>query len=415
MRRGMAAIKYIVYGIIALLLLFIVLAGTGYAKAYMDTKSIINHGIQTVEKLSYNGLDQLQDDLERLQSEKDEMTLFSGYSKIKDIANQTKEREEELNKKYKSKIEKSRELLELNLEAYQIELIDTENITIQNREELENYINYFTESFVEIDLNLNDYNDLLKELEQKNVILTTQVDTTQKKILFESLIEMEAEAEELAAFFEKRGMEQQQEDMNQFLSKAKDIRVLQKYQEKNYKEIVSVLEDHVYPILNKSREEQQKTYDKEIAQREVWIEQEAKKWIGKLPPKAPKEGIWKQIYINIWSQKMYLYEDEQLIFSTYITSGKLSTPTVRGSFSIYQKTPGRYLSGDGYRLWVDYWMPFYGGYGIHDSCNSVDCWRSKFGGDDYKWGGSHGCINTPHSAVEFVYKWADIGTLVYVD
>ncbi len=30
-------------------------------------------------------------------------------------------------------------------------------------------------------------------------------------------------------------------------------------------------------------------------------------------------------------------------------------------------------------LHVDYWIPFYGSYGIHDACNEKSCWRTEFG------------------------------------
>ena len=44
-------------------------------------------------------------------------------------------------------------------------------------------------------------------------------------------------------------------------------------------------------------------------------------------------------------------------------------------------------------------MPFNGGIGMHDAK-----WRSSFGGTLYKTGGSHGCINLPHSVAKKIYE-----------
>ena len=49
-------------------------------------------------------------------------------------------------------------------------------------------------------------------------------------------------------------------------------------------------------------------------------------------------------------------------------------------------------------------MGFNGGIGIHDAT-----WRSKFGGDIYKYDGSHGCINLPLSFAAQVYEIAEPG------
>lgn len=115
---------------------------------------------------------------------------------------------------------------------------------------------------------------------------------------------------------------------------------------------------------------------------------------------------------------MYVYEDGDLILSTPITSGRRDFETVRGKFQIYSKERDHLMKSpfpeEDYELWVDYWMPFYGAYGIHDTCNSQDCWRTRFGGPSYVYNGSHGCINTPYNAVRFIYNWAKIGTTVVV-
>ena len=64
------------------------------------------------------------------------------------------------------------------------------------------------------------------------------------------------------------------------------------------------------------------------------------------------------------------------------------------------------LVGEDYKTPVDYWMPFYGGVGIHDA----DSWRSTYGGDIYMWSGSHGCINTPTAQAAIIYQNIEVGT-----
>ena len=78
-----------------------------------------------------------------------------------------------------------------------------------------------------------------------------------------------------------------------------------------------------------------------------------------------------------------------------------------GIYSIYSKQTDRYLTGADYRSFVHYWMPFLGGYGLHDAS-----WRSSFGGDIYYYDGSHGCVNLPSSAAKKVYNNVSVGTKV---
>ncbi len=55
-------------------------------------------------------------------------------------------------------------------------------------------------------------------------------------------------------------------------------------------------------------------------------------------------------------------------------------------------------------------MPFYGNYGLHDAS-----WRNGvFGGQDYLYNGSHGCVNLPEATAAFIYNWADVGTPVWI-
>jgi len=159
---------------------------------------------------------------------------------------------------------------------------------------------------------------------------------------------------------------------------------------------------------------------KNRVRRAPWVETESKKWskLETVPPVSPLPEVYQLIHISLAKQMMYVYEDNELIISTPITSGRNNFETIRGKFRVYTKQRGKLMKSpfpeEEYELWVDYWLGFSGAYGIHDACNSTDCWRTKFGGASYVYNGSHGCINTPYNAVKFIYNWAKVGTTVYV-
>jgi lipoprotein-anchoring transpeptidase ErfK/SrfK len=121
------------------------------------------------------------------------------------------------------------------------------------------------------------------------------------------------------------------------------------------------------------------------------------------------------IEISLSRQHLWAWQGGQVVFNTPVTSGATGAgfPTVTGLFSIYAKERSRYLNGHpygyNYNVYVDYWMPFTGGYGLHDAD-----WRSSFGGSDYYWGGSHGCVNMPKGSAAFLFGWAPVGTPVWV-
>lgn len=122
------------------------------------------------------------------------------------------------------------------------------------------------------------------------------------------------------------------------------------------------------------------------------------------------------IEVNLSKQHLWVWQDHAVIYETPITSGATGAGlgTVTGLFSIYYKTTNTHLVGYqygyNYDVPVKYWMPFFSGYGLHDAS-----WRNgNFGGPDYYYGGSHGCVNLPDAAAEFIYNWASVGTPVWV-
>jgi lipoprotein-anchoring transpeptidase ErfK/SrfK len=124
------------------------------------------------------------------------------------------------------------------------------------------------------------------------------------------------------------------------------------------------------------------------------------------------------VEINLSKQHLWVWQDHAVIYDTPITSGATGAgfPTATGLFSIYYKATDTHLRGYAYGprynydVHVNYWMPFYSGFGMHDAS-----WRNgNFGGPDYYYGGSHGCVNLPDDAAAFIYNWAAVGTPVWV-
>ena len=115
------------------------------------------------------------------------------------------------------------------------------------------------------------------------------------------------------------------------------------------------------------------------------------------------------IEIDLSRQHIWFYKNGELIVDTPCVTGKVSdgygTPT--GVFFLLNKDRKVYLEGfnkDGspYKAFVEYWMRFNQGIGMHDAS-----WRYKFGGEIYIYSGSHGCVNMPPEAAAKTFEHID--------
>lgn len=128
------------------------------------------------------------------------------------------------------------------------------------------------------------------------------------------------------------------------------------------------------------------------------------------------------VVVDISSQEVKLYCNNEVILTTPVVTGKPSTPSDKGLFEIYDISHSRYLIGPNYKSYVDIMMKYNGGEGLHDAQYHTHedgfrhGWRdaSEFGGDTYLKHGSHGCINMLHDDVMIVSDYVDIGTKVLV-
>ncbi len=122
------------------------------------------------------------------------------------------------------------------------------------------------------------------------------------------------------------------------------------------------------------------------------------------PPPAPT-SVGKSILVSTEDQRIFAYQDGQMVRQDLVSTGLPATPTIKGDFKIYVKYVSTDMSGPDYFLPnVPYTMYFYAGYGIHGTY-----WHNLFGMPM-----SHGCVNLPTPEAEWFFNWASVGTPVRV-
>lgn len=115
------------------------------------------------------------------------------------------------------------------------------------------------------------------------------------------------------------------------------------------------------------------------------------------------------IVVSISNQTLKYYEYGKLVLSSNVVTG-INGKTPTGTFQVLNKIRNIVLKGEDYESFVSYWIAFKGAaFGFHDAS-----WRSQFGGNIYKYNGSHGCVNMPYSKVKALYEIVEIGTPVYI-
>ncbi len=134
----------------------------------------------------------------------------------------------------------------------------------------------------------------------------------------------------------------------------------------------------------------------------------------------------KVIIVSLREQTLRAYDNGQLIYAIYITSGRPELPTPPGLWHVLQKVSPIIFTSGAPKGSPDWYAPtpvheallFHdGGYYLHDAW-----WRVKFGpGSNLPHydpeafnGGSHGCVNLPLQPMGLLYNWADVGTPVIV-
>ncbi len=119
--------------------------------------------------------------------------------------------------------------------------------------------------------------------------------------------------------------------------------------------------------------------------------------------KAPNASKW--IEVDLSEQRLYAYEQDQVVFTTLISSGRAPYYTPIGRFRIWAKVRRQTMTGPGYRLPNVQWVMYFAGQNaIHGTY-----WHHNFGRPM-----SHGCVNASNKAAKWLYNWAPYGTIVIV-
>jgi len=119
----------------------------------------------------------------------------------------------------------------------------------------------------------------------------------------------------------------------------------------------------------------------------------------------------KYIEVDLSSQTLYQFEGETMVGKHSVSTGKWSTPTPIGTYTINNKDPRAYSST--YDLYMPYWMAFIGSkYGIHELPEWAN--GSKEGANHIGTPVSHGCIRLGVGDAGEVYDWTEIGTTVVI-
>ncbi len=119
----------------------------------------------------------------------------------------------------------------------------------------------------------------------------------------------------------------------------------------------------------------------------------------------------RRIEVDLGDQRAYLYENNNVVQSWYISSGTAGNDTDTGSFRISAKLTSQNMGNPDLTKAPNYytknvpWVMYYNG----DEALHGAYWHNNFGNPM-----SHGCVNMPVDAAAFVYSWAPMGTEVWV-
>jgi lipoprotein-anchoring transpeptidase ErfK/SrfK len=118
----------------------------------------------------------------------------------------------------------------------------------------------------------------------------------------------------------------------------------------------------------------------------------------------------KAIVVSISHQMLWAQKGDQVVLSSYVSTGRAGFDTPVGSFSVLSKLPSQTMAGV---IGGEYYnvpdvpdvMYFTNeGHALHGTY-----WHNNFGTPM-----SHGCVNLPMDVAAWLYDWAPVGTPVQI-
>ena len=123
------------------------------------------------------------------------------------------------------------------------------------------------------------------------------------------------------------------------------------------------------------------------------------------PPETAPEAKSRHLTLYLGSQTFDYQEDDQVVRTGPISSGRPGTPTPAGSFRVLSKRKDKvsslYTNELGMQAWMPYSMQFYGNYFIHEG------WLPDHAA-------SHGCVRVGYEDAKFLFGRMKIGDGIQV-
>lgn len=122
-------------------------------------------------------------------------------------------------------------------------------------------------------------------------------------------------------------------------------------------------------------------------------------------------ALFRRLEVDLSEQRTYAYENEKLVDSWAISSGKSGFDTAKGRFRIYAQLRTQNMGREDTSVAPYYYTPNvpYISYFNGDEAFHGTYWHSNFGHPM-----SHGCVNMTVNSAKFVWEWATKGTEVWV-
>ena len=111
----------------------------------------------------------------------------------------------------------------------------------------------------------------------------------------------------------------------------------------------------------------------------------------------PRYHSGHHVEVDISRQVMALVDGDKVVATFHVSTGKPSTPTVRGTYHFYRKDPGYNSEGMYYSVY------FIRGYATH-GYNPVPMHEAA----------SHGCVRNPIRFSTYIYNWIHLGDAIHI-
>ena len=128
---------------------------------------------------------------------------------------------------------------------------------------------------------------------------------------------------------------------------------------------------------------------------------------------GPVQGGSKEIVVSISAQRVWAYENDEMILTSLVSTGTAEIPfttTPVGQWSVLTKYDVQDMQGT--VSGEDYFVPAVPDVMYFDNLGNAlhgTYWHNNFGTPM-----SHGCVNLPLDVADFLYDWAPVGTAVTV-